>query len=196
MQSSDKQFDSVSHRENLRRLQTYVPGASFVSSSGWALAKTGHQLVQKPSGEEQVGIGVAKVLEHKLFCGPVGNYNPRFKDRTPLQKAKYTFTVGRPDEPGFRDDYDHMFANLDKIQGSIGYGNDRRNLLEPVTHTIRFSAPVFEERVSHLVYVVNMCYLTPLAYRKYPSANLAQKNLPHTWKIMTAKTRNTQKLRL
>jgi hypothetical protein len=104
-------------------------------------------LIEKHSREEQIGIGVVKVLDHKLFCGPVGNYNPKFSDNSPLEKAKYTLTVCRPDEPAFHEDYEKMFSNLGTIQSSISYGNDQRNMLDNLTRTIRFSVNVFEERV-------------------------------------------------
>lgn len=140
-------FDSPTHRDKLRKLHAYVSSATFLTSSGWALAKTGHMLVEKPSGTESVAIGVAKVLDHKLLCGPVGNYNPKFKDNSPLEKAKYSFTVGRPDEPAFQEDYDKMYSNLDRIQNSISYDKNSRNLLDPLTKTIRFSCPIFVQRV-------------------------------------------------
>jgi len=123
-------------RGNLRKQPNYVASANFPAASGWELAKTGLRLVQKSNSCEQVGIGVGKVLDHKLFCGPVGSYNPEFKATSPLEKAKYTFTIGQPIEPGFCEDYEQMFLNLDKIQNSISYGKDRRNMLDPVTKTI------------------------------------------------------------
>jgi hypothetical protein len=85
-------------------------------------------------------------LDHKLFCGPMANYNPEFQNAT-LEKAKYTFTVGRPEQSGFREDYDILYANLEKMQSAICYGNDRRNMLDPQTKTIRFACPLFEKRV-------------------------------------------------
>lgn len=147
---SNMPFDSPAHRDRLRMLATYVASSSFTNSSGWALAKTGHMLVEKPSGQETLAIGVAKVLDYKLFCGPTGNYNEKFKGTTPLEKAKYTFTVGRPDEMAFHEDYDKLFSNLEKVQSSISFGNDRRNMLDASTRTIRFSGLVFHERVSPL----------------------------------------------
>ena len=92
-------------------------------SSGWVLAKTGHVLVMNPGGIEQIAIGVAKVLDCKLFCGPMANYNAQFENST-LEKAKYTFTVGQPEQPGFCDNYDRLYANLDKLQDSICYRKD------------------------------------------------------------------------
>jgi hypothetical protein len=140
-------FDSIAHRDKLRRLQTYVAAATFIANSSWTPEKTGHMLINKNNQEEQIGIGVAKVMNHKLFCGPEGNCNAEFKEKAPLQKAKYTFTVCRPDEPAFHDDYDKMFSNLERVEASISYGKDRRNMLDSTTKTIRFSTPVFEKRV-------------------------------------------------
>ena len=141
-------IDCPTHRDKLQKLQTYVATASFIANSSWAPEKTGHVLINKANQEEQIGIGVAKVMNHKLFCGPEGNCNVQFKDKSPLQKAKYTFTVCRPDEPAFHDDYDKLFSNLDRVQVSISYGKDHRNMLDGVTKTIQFSAPVFEKRVN------------------------------------------------
>jgi hypothetical protein len=146
MESSTEIQNLTTHREKLRRQQSYAATASFTQSSGWALAKTGHVLVTNPGGIEQVGIGVGRVLDHKLFCGPMANYNPQFQNAT-LDKAKYTFTLGRPEQPGFREDFDLLYANLDKLQSSICYGKDRRNMLDPQTKTIRFTCPLFEKRV-------------------------------------------------
>jgi hypothetical protein len=140
-------FNANIYRDVLRKQESYVPNANFLPSSGWTLAQTGHQLVKKPSGEEQVGVGVGRVLDYRLACSPAGNYNSRFKDNSPLQKAKFAFTVGRPTEPAFQEDYDKMYSNLDKIQNSIGFANDRRNMLEPITKAIRFCSPMFEPRV-------------------------------------------------
>jgi hypothetical protein len=149
MESCPKTLNLITHREKLHKQQSYAATSNFTHSSGWALAKTGHVLVTNPGGTEQIAIGVAKVLDHKLFCGPTGNYNAQFENAT-LEKAKYTFTVGRPEQPGFRDDYDRLYANLDKLQDSICYGKDRRNMLDPQTKTIRFACPLFEERVRTL----------------------------------------------
>jgi hypothetical protein len=146
MQPSTEPLNLTTHREKLRKQQSYAATSSFTHSSGWGLAKTGHILVTNPGGNEQVAIAVAKVLDHKLYCGPMANYNAQFENAT-LEKAKYTFTVGRPDHPGFRDDYDQLYANLEKLQGSICYGKDRRNMLDPQTKTIRFACPLFEQRV-------------------------------------------------
>ena len=146
MDTSPHTLNLTTHREKLQKQQSYAANASFTPSSGWALAKTGHVLVTNPGGKEQVAIGVAKVLDHKLFCGPMANYNPEFQNAT-LEKAKYTFTVGRPEQSGFREDYDILYANLEKIQSAICYGNDRRNMLDPQTKTIRFACPLFEKRV-------------------------------------------------
>lgn len=156
-------FNSPSHRDKLRKLQSYVASSAFLNSSGWGHAKTGHILVEKPSGTERVTIGVAKVLEHKLFSGPAGNYNAKYKDTSPFEKAKYSFTVGRPDEPAFQDDYDKMFSNLEKIQASISYDKDRRNMLDSLTKTIRFSCPIFYERVLFSLLELPPQMLTPTA---------------------------------
>jgi hypothetical protein len=81
----------------------------------------------------------------------MANYNAQFKNAT-LEKAKYTFTVGRPDHPGFHNDYNQLYANLEKLQGSICYGKDRRNMLDPQTKTIRFTCPLFKQRVGLLLF--------------------------------------------
>ena len=123
MDSSAKTLDLIAHQEKLLKQQSYAATSNFMHSSRWALAKTGHVLVTNPGRTEQIAIGVAKVLDHKLFCGPMANYNTQFKNST-LEKAKYTITVGQPEQPGFCDDYDRLYANLDKLQDSICYGKD------------------------------------------------------------------------
>jgi hypothetical protein len=125
---------------------------AFLSSSGWALTKTGHMLGEKPLGAEYVAITVVKVLDYKLFCGPMGNYNEKFKDNSPLEKAKYTFTIGKPDEAAFHTNYNLTFSSLEKIQTSISFDRDQQNMLDPLAKTIRFSCPIFVERVGHPTY--------------------------------------------
>jgi hypothetical protein len=167
MHSSTETLNLTTHREKLRKQQSYAATSSFSHSSGWTLAKTGHMLVTNPGGNEQVAIGVAKVLDHKLFCGPMANYNAQFENAT-LEKAKYTFTVGRPDHPGFRDDYDQLYANLEKLQGSICYGKDRRNMLDPQTKTIRFACPLFEQRVRFLPFNFVLLPATYIRHQETP----------------------------
>jgi hypothetical protein len=140
-------FNSPAHRTQLQALRSYVPTALFLSAIGWKQNGSGHILVDKTSREEMTCVVVGKVNDYRLNCSPIGNYR---KEYPPLGKAKLQHTLGRPDEPAFVRDFEDAVKSLSKAQGTVASTSNRLNMLtmEGQDQSIRFTAPIFEKRVS------------------------------------------------
>lgn len=141
-------FNAPAHRNHLQTLGNYVATATFIAHLGWKQLGSGHNLVDKGDREEKICIVMGKVLDYRLNCSTIGNYR---KEYPPLSKAKFQFTLGRPDESALTKDFDEGVKNLAKAQGTIASTQDRRNMLvkEGTDNNIRFTAPIFLKRVSY-----------------------------------------------
>lgn len=145
-------FNAPAHRNNLQTLQNYVATAVFITHLGWKQDGSGHTLVDKSDREEKVCIVVAKVLDYRMNCSPIGSYR---KEYPPLAKAKFQFSVGKPEEGALAKDFDEAIKTLSKAQGTIATTQDRRNMLvtEGSDNNIRFTAPIFQKRVDFISYI-------------------------------------------
>jgi hypothetical protein len=143
-------FNAPLYRDNMRKLTNYLGSAVGLDAWGWKQEGTGVVAVEKSNREEAVFIMVGKVVDSRFRCGPVGNYNMRYKDDTPLQKAKYQLSIGVPDEPALVDDFNKAFALLKQLQTTVAAGSDKRYLLVDKNgiRNVSLSSKVFTERVS------------------------------------------------
>ena len=106
-------------------------------------------LVEKPAGCDMVAVVVGKVIDSRLNCGPVGSHRLQYG---PLEKAKYQFTIGQPDEPVLAQEFEKAVAALVKLQAFIGRTGHPRYLVinEGISTNLRFSSPIFEPWVSSI----------------------------------------------
>lgn len=136
--------NSSIHRDSMQRLHVYVASALFPKTIGWTQAQMGHIAIDKSTGSPLVAIVVGKVNEYRINCEPLGNYNAKFNN---FEKAKFTFSLDCPNEPGYAEDWEKTIATLEKFQTLISFTKERKNLIEPATRSIKFGAPIFEKRV-------------------------------------------------
>jgi len=141
-------FNSRSHRDTMHALANYAAAGSFSSNVAWAQDGSANILKDKKDGEDAVIIVVGKVVKDRVYCGPVGNWSTDNRWGS-LKTAKYTFSIGKPDDEHFARDFEAAFKMLGKLQSNIAVSTKREHLLlgegEKV-HNIRFTANVFEER--------------------------------------------------
>lgn len=132
----------------MHTLRNYVATAAFMNHIAWKQDGSGHVLVDKADRDEKVCVVVGKVLDYRLNCTPIGNYRAEYP---PLSKAKFQFTLAKPNEAALVKDFDDAVKTLNKAQGTIASTKDRLNMLinDGSENNIRFTAPVFEKRVSN-----------------------------------------------
>jgi hypothetical protein len=141
--------DLVQRRVQNLALETYTPSTCYLSALGWKRVNTGSNLVTKATGADLVSIVVGCVREYRFNCGPTGSFNAKFG--TGLEKAKYEFVIGRPDNTVFATDYDTAVQNLTKASQTVCSTQDQRYfILQEVAkeQDLRFVANVFTSRVS------------------------------------------------
>lgn len=139
-------FNAPAHRAYLRKLAMYVATQAFTVNVGWVQEGSADMLAESQSGDIAVAILVAKVTADRISCGAVGNHSNKVTFG-PLEKAKYQFTVGRPDDEVFGTEYDVLYPILAKVQKSIAKtGNPQYFLLDD--KKIKFSQDVFIKRAT------------------------------------------------
>lgn len=146
--------NSPAHRDAMRKLHVYVACAMWLKNTGWTQAELGHIAVDKATNAPLAAIVVGKVNGARLNCGPAGSFIEKFNN---FEKAKFNFLLDCPDEPAYAEDWERTLATLDRAQQSIAYTKDRRNLIEPLTKSLRFGAPIFEKRVSSTIFADCQC---------------------------------------
>lgn len=135
---------SPEYHAYLHKLTQYVATASFILHVGWLQDSSANDLADADSGNIAVGIIVGKVNPDRIACGSVGNWAGKDPFGT-FDKAKYQFTLGRPDDPAFAKDWDVAYQTLQRVQKKTSRsGNDQYFLLNG--KNIKFSQNVFEKR--------------------------------------------------
>src|SRR5258708_1913912 len=99
-------FNSPKHRDSMHSLKNYVAAATFLSNVGWGQEGSSNMLKNKVDKEDAVLIVVGKVVDNRLFCRPQGNWATNNQYGS-LKAAKFTFTLGRPDEEVFANNFDN-----------------------------------------------------------------------------------------
>lgn len=96
-----------------------------------------------------VSVIVGRVLEHRLYCGPNGNYLDSDSKFGTLATAKFQLQLGRPIGSVFALDYKKVLENVAKLQAQVASTQDRRNFLinDGGIRNLRFTRRVFEKRV-------------------------------------------------
>jgi len=128
-----------------------------------------------------VAVVIGRVLEHRLCCGPNGNYLNLDSEFITLATAKFQLQLGRPIGTVFAIDYDKVLENAAKIQAQVASTQDRRNFIIPdgASRNLRFARKVFQKR-DHIITELDQVYLddhTDLHMKdKSNPANLAEKS--------------------
>ncbi|KAF8256856.1 hypothetical protein EI94DRAFT_169247 [Lactarius quietus] len=128
-----------------------------------------------------VAVVIGRVLEHRLCCGPNGNYLNLDSEFITLATAKFQLQLGRPIGTVFAIDYDKVLENAAKIQAQVASTQDRRNFIIPdgASWNLRFARKVFQKR-DHIITEPDKVYLddhTDLHMKdKSNPANLAEKS--------------------
>ncbi|KAF8240255.1 hypothetical protein L208DRAFT_1118201, partial [Tricholoma matsutake] len=102
----------------------YVASTGFFSKVSWKRHGTGHVLVTKDNGAEVVCVIVGEVIDDRLCCGPLGNYNDKYPK--PLQDTKNTFVLTHPQHAGLAEDFDCFLKTTLAVQGNIMSTKDDR----------------------------------------------------------------------
>ena len=132
----------------MHSLRNYMAAATFLSNVGWGQEGSSNMLKNKVDKEDAILIVVRKVVDNCLFCGPQGNWATNNQYGS-LKAAKFTFTLGRPDEEVFANDFDSAYKVLGKIQANIVSTPHHEHLLlgeGELFKSIRFTTPVFKEQ--------------------------------------------------
>lgn len=137
------------HRTQLLQSKFYAAGPVFVESARWQYENNGHVLVDVSGGGNVVGAIVGRVLEHRLWCGPNGNYLDVDSEYVSLATSKFQLQLGKPIGTPFALDYDKALENVGIIQAQVASTNDRRNFIvsDGKNRNLRFSRKVFDKRV-------------------------------------------------
>ncbi|KAJ8517279.1 hypothetical protein ONZ45_g5521 [Pleurotus djamor] len=138
--------DLIAHRASMTRLATYVATARLIDRLFWKDYKGGQVLVGDPKADPAFDpvelILVATVTRGSSSLGALGNYNPDYEN---MAKAKISFTVEAPADPGFNRDYAAAVQLFRRLQESAAQGPNRKNLLASPT-------PNSNVRVSHALF--------------------------------------------
>ncbi|KAF8226810.1 hypothetical protein L208DRAFT_1300143, partial [Tricholoma matsutake] len=82
----------------------------------------GNMLIKKANGAHTVGIVVGEILDDRLACGLLANYNEKFTKH--LKNTKNTFILTHPHVTGFGEDFDHFYCTMLAVQGNISSTKD------------------------------------------------------------------------
>ena len=141
----------AAYRSQLFQSKCYVPSPHFLQSVRWQYEDASHVLVDASTSSNFVAVVVGRVLEHRLYCGPNGNYlvsdsESKFGN---LSTAKFQLQLGRPIGTVFAVDFDKVLENSAKVQAQVASTQDRRNFLitDGGIRNLRFARKIFEKRV-------------------------------------------------
>ncbi|KAF7970488.1 hypothetical protein HWV62_23855 [Athelia sp. TMB] len=139
-------LDCAKHVEDyLLLLDHYVSRPGFLASVGWARMDNADVLVDSTTKNIAVLIVVGKANHTKMRCGPVGSFASDNPYGT-LDKAKFQFTISRPDKPVMACEYDKAYRILDLMQKNISKTNKQEHFLEEDSHDMRLGQFMFEKR--------------------------------------------------
>lgn len=139
----------AAYRFHLLQSNTYVPNPLFLQNVRWQYEDAGHVLVDTATSSNMVAVVVGRVLEHRLYCGPNGNYLDSDSKFGTLATAKFQLQLGRPIGSVFAMDYDKVLESVAKVQAQVASTQDRRNFIvtDGGIRNLRFARKIFEKRV-------------------------------------------------
>jgi hypothetical protein len=141
------QHDLQSYRAELLRIPSYCASPLFLSGVGWQTKDSGDVLVDKDCNANTVAIVVGRVLDHRLFVTPNGNYSKdAFGD---FSTTKFLFLIGKPTDTPFAEDFDKGLECFSKIQNQIASTPKRLNFITTTGRckSLRLTRNIFHKRV-------------------------------------------------
>ncbi|KAF7971097.1 hypothetical protein HWV62_22092 [Athelia sp. TMB] len=143
-------LDVGDHVENyLMNLEHYVNRTGFLTGVGWSRVENADVLVDKMTKRIAVLIVVGKVNANKIRCGPAGSFAAENPYGT-FDRAKFQFTISRPDEPVLAREYDKAVKIMTFLQKDVAKTENHEYFLVDQNRDMRFSQSIFEKRVKPL----------------------------------------------
>ncbi|KAF7968757.1 hypothetical protein HWV62_29553 [Athelia sp. TMB] len=138
-------FDAEKHAARLLTLTNYINRPGFVQSVGWDREDNADVLVDRKSKNLTVLVVVGKASANKMWCGPLGNFaaETTYGD---FNKAKFQFTISRPDEPALAREYEKALKMMAVLQRDIAKTSKLEYFLVNEGLDMRFGQPLFEKR--------------------------------------------------
>lgn len=142
-------FDALKEQSRYLKLSAYVASATFLSSTGWKREGITDVLVDTNNGDTKTCVAVGEVIDDRLLCGPNGNHTANGRFKKPYGDTKFSFFLGRPDLPGFDEDFDMAQSKAVNMEDKIALTSDHRYWRDETNRNkaFKFAAPTFEQRV-------------------------------------------------
>jgi hypothetical protein len=143
----------ISYCAHLLQSKLYAAGPIFVQNVCWQYENTGHVLVDMSTHSDAIAAIVGRVLEHRLCCGPNGNYLDSNNNFGTLATAKFQLQLGKPFGTVFATNWDKALNKFNRIQSQVASTADCHNFIVPdgTNKNLCFACKIFKKRV-HLAY--------------------------------------------
>ncbi|KAJ7836507.1 hypothetical protein B0H13DRAFT_2368677 [Mycena leptocephala] len=153
-----KPFSSPFHRDDLMRTKNYAASSLFSSSFTFKKSQGANWLTEVfkgpidpdgPAAPDGTAIVVGIVSESKLRVGPLGNWTTDNNYNKPIQDAKYTFLIVKPNNDlTFAPDFPITIAALKRLQTTVSKTGDNKWFIEKddAEDVIRFAFTIFETK--------------------------------------------------
>ncbi|KAF7977631.1 hypothetical protein HWV62_3036 [Athelia sp. TMB] len=145
MASKHSGFNAEQHAAHLLTLTNYANRPGFVQSVGWDREENADVLVDRKSKKLTVLIVVGKASANKMWCGPLGNFAAE-TTYGEFNKAKFQFTLSRPDEPVLAREYEKALKIMALLQRDIAKTAKLEYFIVNEGLDMRFGQPLFERR--------------------------------------------------
>ncbi|KAF8435169.1 hypothetical protein L210DRAFT_3506436 [Boletus edulis BED1] len=148
----------------IRQSSDYAAASHIPASVQWTPGDGGHILVNKSTKRLFVGRAVVHVYDHKLNCGPNGNFIKT--DIGTFERAKFQLYAGKPNDVQFAEDFGDLFSNLKKIENMIATSSHHQDMLftDLSARMIRFARPIFEKRAVTVANPYAQVYLEDVTF--------------------------------
>nr|GAT47464.1 predicted protein [Mycena chlorophos] len=114
-------------------LKNYVGVSSIADNLGWKRKGGGHCVCIKAADGSKTKIAVLRVVglvgDSRFEVSGVGSWRANSKFDQNLERAKFTFTLDKPDGTVFADDWDVAKDMMIQLQDAIGDTGDSRHFL-------------------------------------------------------------------
>ncbi|KAF7985886.1 hypothetical protein HWV62_43766 [Athelia sp. TMB] len=145
MTTAPTPLNLVKHVEDyLMHLNHYVNRPGFTSGIGWTRMDNADVLVDKTTKRIAVLIVVGKVNSTKMRCGPAGTFAGEITYGT-FDKAKFQFSISRPDEPIMAKEYDKALKIMSLLQKDVAKTDKHEHFIID-KGDMKFSQGIFEKR--------------------------------------------------
>jgi hypothetical protein len=149
---SEPIFGGPFKRAELLRLPQYAASDAFPAAGKWTGSKD-HLLSVKSGKDGETTealycIVVGTISADRAYLAKHGNFSTKFSDGA--QKAKLQFSVTRPNDPDFGNDYDKAVVAFQECLRAVSETPDQRYfLLKEAGNAMRMNFGLFKPKVSH-----------------------------------------------